>query len=282
MMTGLSATEYIEILAKRPAQSHKGTFGVAGIVGGSECYQGAACLATKAALHSGAGIVVSFVPEPVYLPLASKVYGAVIEKLCSKDGGINDLTLLKRIAARKCTALLCGSGIGLSSGAFDAVRLVAQTELPVVFDGDALTLLSRELSLLSRKAPTVLTAHIGEFSRLCSKTPDEIINNRATLALNFAKEHNVIVVLKDYVTVIALSNGKCFELDNPTSALSKGGSGDVLAGMLASFLSQGITAEKAAIAAVTLHNACGHACAEKYGEYYSQPENLIDSISGLI
>lgn len=281
-MITLSGDEYRSLLPKRPEASHKGTFGVAGIVAGSVCYQGAACLASKAALMSGAGVVCAFIPGDIYIPFASKIYGAVTEPLASENGGISDDTLCEKILKRKCTALLCGSGLGLTDGAKTAVKDVARLNLPIIFDGDGITALSENKELLSRKGTTFITSHIGEFSRLCGKSIDEIKKDRYNLASDFSKTHDCIVILKDSETVIALPSGKLYSLDNPTSALSKGGSGDVLAGMLCSFAAQGIDAETASVCAVTLHNACGHDCKKRYGEYSVLAEDIADSIRRVL
>lgn len=272
-MIMLSGNEFKTLLPHRSDNSHKGDFGTAGIVSGSICYQGAACLATRAALSLGAGIVCAFIPDVIYNAFASKIYGAVIEPMESKNGCIYDTTLAKKIRARKCTALLCGSGLGLESGAVRAVADVSATSLPVVFDGDALRIISQDLSLLERSAPTVITPHLGEFSRLSGGNLD---------ASAFAKTYNCTVVLKSSETVIATADGETFCLSNPTSALSKGGSGDVLAGMLCALLAQGVDVKTASVIAVTLHNACGHDAAKKLNEYSVLAEDIVYSIRRVL
>lgn len=277
-MEQLKGDEFKKLLKPRPQNSHKGMFGTAGIVAGSICYQGAASLAVRSALCTGVGITCAFIPDVIYNAVAAKIYGAVLEPLKTTDGAVDDDSLYDRIVSRKCTAVLCGSGLGLTIGSASAVASVSELDIPIVFDGDALTLISKDISLLDRIAPTVITPHIGEFSRLCEKSVEEIKLDKYNLATSFAKKHNCIVVLKDSETVIALPKGKMYALSNPTSALSKGGSGDVLAGILCSFLAQGMDSETASIAAVTLHNTCGHIAAKNHGERASLPEDIIESI----
>jgi NAD(P)H-hydrate epimerase len=281
MITVLSENEYEKILRPRDMNGHKYSFGVAGLVCGSKQYQGAACFATSSALHCGVGLSVAFIPDCIYIPFASKVSGAVIEALDCKDGMICDKSLPLRIKSRKCNALLCGSGLGLSKQSYDTFYSVCQLDLPLVIDGDGL-FMARDMSVFERTAETVITPHIGEFSKLTGYNAEHIRNNRTEIAFEFAKSNGCTVVLKDYITVIADPSGDVYTFENPVSALAKGGSGDVLAGMIVSFIVQGYSALQASKIAVTLHNACGHKCEKQYGEYYTQPKNIINSIAGLI
>lgn len=276
-----SSTSYKTILPVRDSNSHKGSFGTLAAVTGSMCYQGASVLSTKSALYSGVGIVCSFIPKDIYIPFASKINGAVIEPMDCRNGIIDDSNLCSRIRARKCTAVLCGSGLGISNGSLKAVSDVLSLDLPVVLDGDALSIVSENLFPLKRKATTILTPHLGEFSRLVSKSIDEICADKITLVQNFAKENDCIVVLKSFETVVA-SPDRCFVINEPTSALSKGGSGDVLAGIMSSFLAQGIPAFDAAVSAVSVHNRCGHIVKEKFGEYSAQPDDYINALHSLL
>ncbi|MBQ8605240.1 MAG: NAD(P)H-hydrate dehydratase [Clostridia bacterium] len=282
MIKSLSQTTYKTLIKSRRNKTYKGDFGVAGLVCGSVSYQGAATYAASAALHTGAGIVCAFIPKDIYLPFASKISGAVIEPLDSVDGKICDSTLTSKIIKRKCTAVLCGSGLGISDSSAKTTFSVLSLDLPVVLDGDALSAISTDKSVLDRNGITVLTPHIGEFAKLCDKTPSEVRNHRVSYALEFSEKYNCTVVLKDYVTVIADKGKNAFVFSNPVSSLSKGGSGDVLAGMVTSFLSQGYSSVDACSIAVTLHNACGIMCDKRYGSYYTQPENIIECISELI
>lgn len=276
----LKNTDYKTLVQKRDDSLHKGAFGRAGLIVGSACYRGAAVLAVKAALCCGAGIVSAFIPDSIYGAFSSECISAVINPLKSKNGGIDDKTLLQKLDG--CTALLCGSGLGLSDGAGAAVKAALQTDLPAVFDGDALTVIAQDLSLLKRSGHTVITPHMGEFSRLCKKSIEEIRAHRISLAMQFASDYRCVVVLKDSISVIAMPDGRAFILSNPTSALSKGGSGDVLAGMLCSFMAQGYNPAAAAVIAVSLHNACGHLACEKLSSFCALPEDFIKMLPQLL
>lgn len=276
----LKSHDFKTLLQKRDDFCHKGDFGCAGLIVGSLPYRGAAVLAVKAALRCGAGIVRAYIPDTIYGAFESDCFSAVVNPLKSKGGGIDDKSLSSRLDG--CTALLCGSGLGLLDGAAAAVRDTAKTKLPVVFDGDALTVISHDLGLLKREGQTVLTPHMGEFARLCGKSVDEIRNHRITLSLQFAAEHKCVLILKDSVSIVALPDSRAFILSNPTSALSKGGSGDVLAGMVCSFLAQGYNPAAAAVIAVSLHNACAHAACDKLGCYCMLPEDVIKMLPMLL
>lgn len=280
-MIALTGNEYNKLLPLRSDYSHKGTFGTLGIVAGSRCYQGAAYFATLAALRSGVGIAVAFIPDVIYTAFASKINGAVIEPLDSVGGTVMDGALAQKLAHRHVNTVLCGCGLGFDDNALGTVRTVLSHPYPAVIDGDGLSALSLDLSLLKRQCPTVLTPHLGEFSRLTSKSIDEIKADREGILHDFSVKYNCITVLKDSITLICDERGEMYSLQKPCSALSKGGSGDVLAGMTASFIAQGVSPHDSAISAVTLHNTCGRAAAEKYGVRYSQPDDFIEMISTL-
>ncbi len=276
----LSNIDYKSLIHKRDDTLHKGAFGRAGLIVGCTCYRGAAVLAVKAALNCGAGIVSAFVPDTIYGSFASECISAVINPMKSKNGGIDDKSLLQKLDG--CTAVLCGSGLGLTDGAVNAVKAVASTDLNVIFDGDAITVISRDLSLLKRSGNTVITPHMGEFARLCGKSIEEIKSQRITLAMQFASQNRCVLVLKDSVSIVALPDGRAFILSDPTSALSKGGSGDVLAGMICSFVAQGYSPAAAAIIAVSLHNACGHAACDELSAFCALPEDFIKMLPSLL
>ena len=281
-MITLDVNEYKTILSNRTDISHKGTFGRAGLICGSTYYQGAAYYTNLAALRTGVGIVVSFIPDTIYNTFTSKINASILEPLTSREGFIYDSQLTNKVLARKCSAILCGSGLGIAKGSMSATLGMVQLEVPAVFDGDAFSHLSEYQYLLRRDAPTILTPHMGEFSRLTDVSVEELSEQKETIVSQFSKHYNCVVVLKDSTTLISDENGEVYSFSKPTSALSKGGSGDVLAGMTVSFLAQGYSTLDSAKAAVTLHNTCGHACSEKYGVFYTQPDDLIEAIPSLL
>ena len=274
----LKGNEFKKLLPKRTDISHKGTFGTLAIVGGSHSYQGAPYFATHAALRTGVGIAVAFIPEQITSAFCSKISGAVVEPLATANGCICDNTVIDKIKNRRVSAVVVGCGLGLSNNLNKTVSDVLSLDLPTVIDGDAISAVATDKNLLCRNAPTVLTPHTGELSRLLGLSIDKIVKDRYNLVANFSVKNNCFTVSKDSETVISDPKGRLFVLNKPCSALSKGGSGDVLAGMTGSFIAQGMDIKDSVISAVTLHNWCGIAASKKYGARYSQPDDYINMI----
>lgn len=278
----LRGNEYKIILPKRDNNCHKGTLGTLAVVGGCRSYQGAPYFAAKAALRTGVGIVAAFIPDEIVSAFCSRLSGPVIESLNSSSGFIDDDTIADKILKRKVNSVVLGCGLGISDSLLKTVSNVLSLDLPMVVDGDALTAVSTNLEMLDRDAPTVLTPHLGELSRLLKMPVEEILKNRASLVSDFSVKNNCFTVSKDSSTVISDPTGKVFILNKPCSALSKGGSGDVLAGMIGSFIAQGISITDSIISAVTLHNACGIAAAKRFGHRFSQPDDYILMLQKVI
>ncbi len=278
----LNGNEYNNLLLQRSDFSHKGSFGTVAVVGGSRCYQGAPYFATAAALRTGVGIAVAYIPDEIVIAFCSKISGAVVELLKSQQGFCSDSTLSERLLKRRVTSAVVGCGLGISKFTEETVADALSLSVPVVVDGDGLWAVSNNSSLLSRSAPTVLTPHMGELSRLLNLSIDEIYQNRCELVADFSVKHNCFTVSKDSETLISTPDGELFKLSRPCSALSKGGSGDVLAGMIGSFLAQGMSTIDSCVAAVTLHNSCGVAAAEEFGVRYCQPDDYIYMLRKVI
>jgi len=278
----LKGDEFKRILPTRCDKSHKGTFGTLSIVGGSRCYQGAPYFATSAALRTGVGIAVALIPDEIVTAFCSKISGAVVESLETSNGFVCDVSIADRIQSRRSNAVVVGCGLGISDNLEETVSGVLSLDLPVVIDGDAITAIATRLDLLKRKSPTVITPHLGELSRLLNMSIEKLTKDRTNLVSEFSVKNNCFTVSKDSVTIISDPDGKIFTLNKPCSALSKGGSGDVLAGMIGSFLAQGICTIDSIVAGVTLHNACGIAAGKKYGERYTQPDDYIFMLQKVI
>ncbi len=268
-------------LPRRPRTAHKGDFGKLFILAGSAGYTGAAFLAAEAALRTGAGLVYLGVPEDIYPILAVKC----IETMPFPLPGSYE-ALLKKI--RGCDAALIGPGLGRAKPARKLVRrLLADLEFPVVLDADGINAISGHIDILDkRRFPTVLTPHEGEFSRL---TGCEVpVRDRLAAAREFAAAHRCTLVLKGPGTVTAAPSGRAWINTTGNPGMAKGGSGDVLAGMLAALwvqkhlngrrpdLSQSAPdLSELAARAVCLHGRAGNLCAQKLGEYAMTPSDLI-------
>lgn len=267
-------------LPERDPAGHKGNFGKVHILGGSIGYTGAPVLAARAALRSGSGLVSLSVPASVYNIVAVKCDEAMPAPLsCGADGELAEDALAPAARALEGKdASLIGPGLGRSPAAETIVcSLLASVEHPVVLDADGINAAARHMDVLDerRSRCTVLTPHDGEFARLGGDLSD---GDRIRAAVEFAKAHDCIMVLKGRGTVTALPDGRAFINTTGNSGMAVGGSGDALAGMILSLIGQGIQPEKAAVAAVWLHGRAGDLAAEDKGEYGMLPTDLIEQI----
>jgi len=280
---GSDRTEQVRFLAntlrERDPKANKGTYGTLTVVAGSALYRGAASLAVTAALRTGAGIVRLASVEEVIAATAANVQEAVYLPLAaSEGGGISSEDFLRHLPSlRSSRAILAGCGMTASADTGAVIRgLLYHAECPLVLDADGLNVLQGSPALLREaKHIPVITPHVGEMARLTGQPVSEILTDRKGTALAFAKEYRCVVVLKDYMTIIASPEGDVFLCDEPNGGLAKGGSGDVLAGITASLICQGYEGFTAACCAVTLHSLTGAYAAEAYTEEAMLPSDLV-------
>lgn len=257
-------------LPKRPVDGHKGTFGKDLIMGGSVGFTGAPVLAARGALRTGAGLVSLMVPQAVYPIVAVKCDEAMARPI-PPAGEILPV-------ANGCDALLVGPGLGRSREAEELVLLLAgEFDGPLVLDADGINALEHHIDVLDGREGrvTILTPHDGEFARLGG---DLSGGDRLSAARDFAVEHSCLLVLKGHNTITACPDGNCFVNATGNSGMAKGGSGDVLAGMILSLLGQGAEPAQAAALAVYLHGRAGDLCAEQLGEHGMLPSDLVKKL----
>ena len=268
-------------LPLRPRNAHKGDFGKVFILAGSEGYTGAPVLAARAALRVGSGLVYLGVPQEIYPIIAVKCDEAMPFPLPE-----NYSAILER--ATGCDVALIGPGLGRGPKAERlALSLLKDLTIPVVLDADGINALAGHIDILDkRSALTVLTPHEGEFARLAGSALP--IADRLSAARNFAREHSCVLVLKGQGTVTAAPDGSAWINATGNPGMAKGGSGDVLAGMIAALLGQkhlrkewDNTAELV-VDGVCLHGLAGDACAQKFGEYAMLPTDLIEEIPQVL
>ena len=279
-------------LRPRARDSHKGSFGSVLAVAGSASYRGAASLAVEGALRTGAGIVTLASVEPVLAAVSARLPECC---LCpceaGAEGGISPDNL-PRILHQKATVLLVGPGLGYtaqSAARAAETRALVGTLLPefsgsAVLDADGLNAAADLLQtgkMLHPKGELILTPHPGEMARLTGRSAAEINADREAIALHFAKEWNAVVVLKGAHTVIAAPDGRCKVNPTGNPGLSRGGSGDVLAGMTSAFLACHLPAFEAAVCAVYLHGAAADRAAAVHGEAGMLPHDLFDALGAL-
>lgn len=267
-------------LPRRREDGHKGDFGKLLIVGGAVGYTGAPYLAAGAAVRSGCGLVYLGVPERIWAVEAAKCASAMPFPL-PDDGAQLTINALAPIQdkLKSCDVLALGPGLGRSGGLALVGTLLRETQQPIVLDADALNALSHNLkSLDARKGRvTILTPHDGELARLLGISPDELARrDRAETTREFAVTHGCVLVRKGHHTLVALSDGRVLENTCGGSGLAKGGSGDVLTGIIASLLSQGAEPEQAAACGVWLHGRAGDILSAHVTPYCVTPEDVAN------
>jgi len=269
-------------LRERPRQGHKGTFGAVAIIGGSVGMSGALMLAGEAATRSGCGMVY-LAPSAGALPI---VESRVLEPVKWRTGG--NAEHLDEAAARdlleRCTdvdAVALGPGLGVHPDTMAAVHLlVEKLDKPLVLDADGLNALSRKIEILSsRTAPTILTPHPGEMSRLTGLSVGEIQGARFATAREFARNHGCVVALKGAGTVVGSPFGSVFLNPTGNTGLAKGGSGDVLTGLTGGLLAQGYEPVKAACLGVFLHGLAADVAIADGSPRTLTASDVIDSLA---
>ena len=270
-MSIVQVNEHTFRLPVRAREAHKGDFGRVYILAGSVGYTGAPVFAANAAVRTGSGLVFLGVPEDIWSVVATNCTEAMPRPLDEDRNKVYE-----RMTA--CDATLIGPGLGRSERARELVHdLAARLERPLVLDADGLNVLAGHTQLLAaRTAPTVITPHEGECARLTGENLP--IADRTGAAREFARKHNCTVVLKGHRTVTAAPDGRVWINTSGNPGMAKGGSGDVLAGMILSLIGQGISAPESAAMAVWLHGRAGDFAARDYGEYAMTPTDLLGKL----
>ena len=272
-------------LLKRKPDAHKGDYGHLLVLGGSLGLSGAVCLCAEAALRIGAGLVTAGIPgslnnifevkltEVMSLPLADR--GGALSREAFKD--------IKKFLD-KIDLIVLGPGAGLKDSTKElVVRVIKEIDKPMIVDADGLTALASNLKILSkRKANSlILTPHPGEFSRLLKLDIGKIKKRRKELVKKFALRYNLILILKGKNTLV--SDGKrIFENNTGNPGMATAGSGDVLTGIVAGLLAQGIDQFEAAKTGVYLHGLAGDYAARDKTENCLIASDIIEYLPKAI
>lgn len=237
--------EFSELPLQRAAEAHKGSYGHVLLVAGSVGKTGAAILCGQAALRGGAGLVTLATPEPALATVASAQAEYMTEALPATASGTiaSEAARLGGFATllHGMTVLGMGPGIGTHPETQEFVRsVVAHADLPIVLDADGLNAFAGQAEILSNRksAHLVITPHPGEMARLCGFATPDVQADRIRIAAEFAGKWNAVILLKGYHSVIAAPNGDVFVNTTGNAGLAKGGSGDVLTGLLAALIAQ--------------------------------------------
>ena len=281
----LSEKEVRAVFPNRPAVSNKGTFGKVLCIVGSRRYAGAAVLASRGALRSGAGLVYTAFPDAAYAAVAPNLIESPLLPMPSDSEGRFALSAVPQLieAMQGMQAIVLGCGLGQSAGMAELVQTVLEhAECPVILDADGLNAVSGNIDIL-RKATCkrILTPHPGEMQRLTGKSIEEIQSDRMGTAKAFAAEYGVTLVLKGANTVVANGkSGAVFLNTTGNSGLAKGGSGDLLAGMIGGFAAQGV--HFPAETAVYLHGQCGDVAADRLSARGMLPTDAAEMLPHVL
>jgi NAD(P)H-hydrate epimerase len=270
------------IIPVRKLGSHKGDFGHVFVLAGSVGLSGAAHLTSQACLLSGAGLVTLGIPKnlnPIMEVKLTEVMTRPLAETKQLSLSLKASSQIKKILP-KINALAIGPGLSRNSQTQELVRkLLLTLEKPLVLDADGINALIGKIKLLYNvKAPVVITPHPGEMARLLSVKTAEIQKNRIKIAKNFAKKYKVVVVLKGYRTVVANQDGKPYINETGNPGMASAGCGDVLTGIIASFLGQGISPYPAAKLAVYLHGLAADYAVKEKGQTSLIATDILDKL----
>ena len=270
----------------RLPDAHKGTTGHLLIVAGSIGKTGAAAMTSISALRSGAGLVTLGIAKSLNDVLESQVLEAMTAPLPETQPGVLGETAFAKIkdlmAGKKCVAL--GPGLGLAAKTKRLVRkIIESAPIPIVVDADGLNNLAGQAQILkSARVPVILTPHPGEMARLVDTGVSAVQQDRIKCARDFAGAYKVHVILKGARTVIAHPDGRVFINPTGNAGMASGGMGDVLTGIIAGLIAQGLGPEEACRAGVYLHGAAADSLAQSIGPHGYLAGDLMAAIPGEI
>lgn len=269
----------------REEDTHKGTYGRLLMVCGSYGMAGAAMMAASAALRCGVGLAALALPRSIYPIAAARLCEPVFIPLPETGEGrvaLSARPILRREAARS-SALLIGCGLGSGDEAAGVVAdLLGSAACPIVLDADGINAAAGHIDIKKTAcSPLILTPHPGEMARLTGLTVEQVQRDRLRTASRFAVETGAVVVLKGHHTVIAAPGRSALVNLTGNPGMATGGSGDVLAGMIASFAAQGMEPVKAAMCGVYLHGLAGDRAAARLSQHAMLPTDLLEELGGL-
>lgn len=285
MAKEITAQQVFGLLPRRRQDSHKGSYGKVMCLAGSARFRGAAALAAEGALRAGAGLVTLASVEPVIAAVAARCPECVfLPCRQSAGGGVSAQSgkaVLEKV--RGMEVLLFGPGLGDTP---DTAALLEQlgpsAGCALVLDADGLNAAAKMDSLpRSPGLPLILTPHPGEMARLCGLTIAEVNAGREGIAAGYARAEDCVVVLKGHRTIVAGPQGEVFVNPTGNSGLSRGGSGDILAGMIAGLTAQGLSPLDAAVCGVWLHGAAADQCAKRLGQYGMLPHDIFTDLGAI-
>lgn len=270
----------------RKYDANKGDFGKVIVVAGSKTMTGCVSLCAESAVEIGAGLVTAAFPDCIYDAVTAHLTETLMMPLPTNANGrilsAAEVQLGEKL--KTASAVAIGCGIGVDEDTRELTEFVIKTaKCPVVIDADGINSIAKNINILkSAKADIVLTPHPGEMARLTGKTAEEINENRMTIASEFAKEYGVTVVLKGADTIIASKDGRICVNPTGNPGMARGGSGDVLTGLIAGSIPQTDDVFSAASIAAYIHGGTGDYVASRYGILSPVPSRVVENLHNYL
>lgn len=276
----LVESEIKGLLKERKIRTHKGNYGHIAILGGSKGMSGAPLLASIASIKSGCGLVSAIIPEDISYSFQNfypEVMTYPIKSWKDEEEKIVDFINNKDV-------LVIGNGLGLEEKTKEFFKsFIKKIKVPIVIDADGLNILAEDIDILKNlEIPVVLTPHVGEMARLSKKDKNDIISSPHSVASIFANLYGVYLILKSYISVISEPNGRVYFSTYGNPGMATAGSGDVLAGIIGSFIGQGYNIIDALSLAVVVHGLAGDVAKKYVGENSLTAGDIIKNISKIL
>lgn len=262
---------------KRKKNTHKYDYGSVVVIAGSKGMSGAGILSIEGALKSGGGLVTCYVPQDIYIPVVARAPAEALIKTYDCNITADDIKHDRK------KVILIGPGIGRAKNYSFILEHLLEGSLPVVIDADGIHHLTVVGDALKEsKTPVVITPHFAEFSQLIDVPREDILRDPIGYGQRFATEYQVVVVLKGYRTMVFGTNGEIWFNSTGNPGMATGGSGDVLAGMIAGIAGQNVNLFEAARAGVFYHGKAGDYYASRFGQSTLTAHSIIESLKYVL
>jgi hydroxyethylthiazole kinase-like uncharacterized protein yjeF len=282
----INIDEILKNFPKRAPDAGKRDFGHVLVIAGSGGYTGAAYLTSQAAILSGSGLVTLAVGKSIYPIMAQKLTEVMVKPFIeTRDYSISLLAEKELLFfSEKCTCAAIGPGLSRNKETQELIRsILSKMGKPVILDADGINAFAGQVdSLKKASAPLILTPHMGELARLLDKDIDDVKKNRKDIALEFAHQYNVVLALKGHETIVVRPDGEIYVNATGNVGMATGGTGDVLTGMITSFVGQGMDAFNAAAAGVYLHGVAGDLAAKEKGTLSLIATDLLNKLPEVL
>lgn len=273
----------ISLLPVRQKNCHKGTCGTAALYVGNKCFSGAAVFSAKSCVKSGAGLVNAIIPDSIRTILGTQVPEAVFSLVNDTETIDHKSSKLICEQINKSTAALIGCGLGQSENSkYNCIEVIKNCNVPLVIDADGINLLNDSIDLIKQyKSSVIITPHPKEAARLLNKSVESVLSDRLNIAKELSNLCNAIVVLKGANTIVYSPDDIGFVVTDGNPGMATAGTGDVLSGMIVSFLAQGLSPIDAATLATKLHAMCGDMIVKKTSILSLTPSDMINALPDL-